>query len=210
MNFLKKILLLRKAKSSPFFGEFYQEVDLNQKVKDTRFVVFDCEATELDVKKAKLLSIGAVEVKNLEIDLFGSFYEVLKSDEIKGAEIHGITREDVEKHGKEPREVIYDFLKYIRGSVLVGYYVKFDVALIEKYSLKYFNYPIVNYKVDLFSFVKREYRRGMSLDDLIKELGIEIRARHNALEDAYVTALLFLKYVYPNGKYKLRDLPIFM
>ncbi|AAC07843.1 3'-5' exonuclease [Aquifex aeolicus] len=210
MNFLKKFLLLRKAQKSPYFEEFYEEIDLNQKVKDARFVVFDCEATELDVKKAKLLSIGAVEVKNLEIDLSKSFYEILKSDEIKAAEIHGITREDVEKYGKEPKEVIYDFLKYIKGSVLVGYYVKFDVSLVEKYSIKYFQYPIINYKLDLFSFVKREYQSGRSLDDLMKELGVEIRARHNALEDAYITALLFLKYVYPNREYRLKDLPIFL
>jgi len=75
---LKKALLLRKAKKSPYFEEFYEETDLNKKVEETTFVVFDCEATDLNPKKAFLLSLGALKVEELKLDLSHSFYRFLK------------------------------------------------------------------------------------------------------------------------------------
>ncbi|GAB6066325.1 3'-5' exonuclease [Aquifex pyrophilus] len=210
LNFLKKKLLLKRAKNSPYFKDFYENVDLNKKVYETTFVVFDCEATDLNVKKAELLSIGALKVINLSLDISTLFYELVKTNEIKAAEIHGITREDIEKMGKEPKEVIKDFLTYIKGCVLVGFYVKYDAALVEKYSRLYFNYPLINYKLDVLSLYTRGYYGGKSLDDIAREYGIELKGRHNALDDAYITALLFLKLIYPYRNERLKDLPLFI
>lgn len=190
---LKRSFLLKKAKKSPYFQEFFQETDLSKKVEEVTFVVFDCEATNLNPRKAELLSIGALRIKNFAINLGESFEAYLRTEEVKASEIHGITREDLEIFGRPPKAVIKDFLRYIKGSILVGFYVKFDASLVEKYSLRYFNYPLLNYKLDLFSLYKNTYGKTGSLEDIARELGLEVRGRHTALNDAYVTALALLK-----------------
>ena len=212
INFLKHKLLLSKAQKSQYFKEFYEEVNLKNRVKDTTFVVFDCEATDVNIKNAHLLSIGALKVKNLEIDLETAFYEFVKSEEVKAVEIHGITKEEIEKYGKEPKEVIKDFLYYIKGSILVGFNIIFDVKLIEKYSLKYFNYPILNYKLDIYHLYKRrkQYITRTNLDKIAEEFGIDLKGRHTAIDDAYTTALIFLKLVNEYKEDEVDKLPVFV
>ncbi|WP_461831284.1 3'-5' exonuclease [Aquifex sp.] len=210
MNTLKEKFLLKYAKKSPYFKLFYQDIDLNKKVKETTFVVFDCEATDLNVKKAELLSIGAIKVINLSVDVSTAFYKLLKTKEIKAAEIHGITKEDLEKEGENPEKVTKDFLLYIKGCVLVGFYIRYDTTLIEKYSKRYFGYPLINYKLDILSLYTRRFYEGKSLDDIAREYGIDLKGRHNALDDAYITSLIFLRLIYPYENAKLKDLPLFI
>lgn len=210
LNHLRRHFLLKKAQKSAYFFQFYEDVDLNRKVKETTFVVFDCEATDLNPKKAKLLSVGAVKVKNLELEISSSFYRLVKESEVKAAEIHGITKEDLEKYGRPPEEVIEDFLLYIKGSVLVGFYVKFDISLIEKYSLNIFNYPITNYKIDVFNLYKGNYPGQKSLEDMANEFGFSVKGRHIAIDDAYTTALIFLKLIYSYREEKLKSIPLFL
>ena len=207
---LKRSLLLKKARKSPYFEEFFHDVDLNRKVEDTTFVVFDCEATDLNPKKAELLSVGALKIKKLSINLGESFEAYLQAEHIKASEIHGITKDDLEKFGRPPKAVIKEFLKYIKGSVLVGFYVKFDVTLVEKYSLKYFNYPILNYKLDLFSLYKSSSGKVGSLEDIARGLGLEVKGRHTALNDAYITALALLKLLKGYEGKKVGSLPLFV
>ena len=210
LNTLKEKFLLKYAKKSPYFKLFYQDIDLNKKVKETTFVVFDCEATDLNVKKAELLSIGAIKVINLSVDVSTAFYKLLKTEEIKASEIHGITKEDLEKEGENPEKVTKDFLLYIKGCVLVGFYIRYDTTLIEKYSKRYFGYPLINYKLDILSLYTRRFYEGKSLDDIAREYGIDLKGRHNALDDAYITSLIFLRLIYPYENAKLKDLPLFI
>ena len=88
--------------------------------------------------------------------------------------------------------------------------MKFDASLVEKYSLRYFNYPLLNYKLDLFSLYKNTYGKTGSLEDIARELGLEVRGRHTALNDAYVTALALLKLLKGYEGKKLGTLPLFV
>ena len=207
---IKKAILLRKARKSPYFKAFFQEIDLNKKVEDTTFVVFDCEATELNPKKAELLSIGALKIRNLSINLGDIFEAFLKAENVKASEVHGITKEDLEILGRPPKVVIEEFLKYIKGSILVGFYLKYDTTLVEKYSWEYFGYPLLNYKLDVFSLYKSTYRKVGKLEDIASELELDIKGRHTALNDAYITALVFLKILKGYEGKKVGSLPLFV
>jgi len=192
------------------FSEFYTEVDLGTRVKEARFVVFDCEASELKPSRASLLSVGALRVKTLELDLSDAFYELVLSDRLGAVEVHGITREDLERFGRPPKAVIENFLKYIKGSILVGFYAGFDSALVDRYSREFFGYPLLNFKLDVFELYRRRHGRGESLEGIARELGLEVRGRHVAIDDAYITALVFLKLIYPYRDEKLKNLPLFL
>ncbi len=88
--------------------------------------------------------------------------------------------------------------------------MKFDVTLIEKYSLKYFNYPILNYKLDFFSLYKSSSRKVGSLGDIARELGSSIKGRHASLNDVYITALALLNLLKGYEGKKVWSLPLFV
>lgn len=204
---LKKRLLLRRY---PGIRDLLEEVDLSSPVEEAVFTVFDTETTGLDPKKAELVSIGALKVQNLQIDLSSAFHRFLKPSrlEVSSVEIHGITWEELEKKGEEPRAVVEDFLRYVRGTVLVGFNVEFDRRVVERYSLRYLGIPLPNYRVDVFRIWKSREGQGKDLQGMARELDIPIQGVHSALDDAYITALLFLRLVWRMRKEPLRSLPL--
>jgi len=129
---------------------------------------------------------------------------------VGSAEIHGITREEIEERGEEPKEVVRDFLLYAKGAVLVGFYVKFDAQLVERLSLKFFKYPLLNYKLDVFNLYRDAYMGARSLEEMAAEMGLSVKGRHSAIDDAYVTALVFLKLIKGYKGEKLKHLPLFL
>ncbi|RLJ71235.1 DNA polymerase-3 subunit epsilon [Hydrogenivirga caldilitoris] len=202
---IKRKCLLRKYGSNPAFKRFFSDVNLNQKVMDTTFVVFDTETTGLDPKRAELVSIGAVRIEGMSLNLSSSFHEFVKPDELSrsSVEVHGITSLELESRAKPLREVLELFLTYVKGSVIVGFNVEFDKRMVEKYTYSLFGIPLSNYRLDVFHLWKRRGGAGKSLKEIAQELDIPAVGAHSALDDAYMTALIFLKLAY-----KLRGEPI--
>ena len=208
---IKRKLLLRKYKSSPAFGRYFKEVDLNTKVKDAEFVVFDTETSGLNPKRAQLLSVGAIKAKNLSLSLSESLHLFLKPEgeiEPSSVEVHGIRPVELMRKGEPTKDVLERFLSFIKGTVLVGFYTKFDVNVVSRYTLKTFGIPLLNYYLDTFEMYYRLHAKRASLEDIAKELELPSAARHSALDDAYTTALLFLKLTYNSKDSLLRHLPL--
>ncbi len=209
---IKKKCLLRRVKNEDLLNVYFSEVDLSEAVERSTFVVVDTETTGLNPKRDKLVSVGALKVKNLSMDLSETFYRIVRTQVLtrKSVEVHGITEEEVKKLGRPEEEVIKEFLFYSKGSVLVGFNLRFDVEFIERVSEKYFGFPLLHYKLDVLSLWKRRGSHRMSLADLARELDIPVANLHSALEDAFITALLFLKLVHPFRDQPLSHLPLFV
>ncbi|EDP75130.1 3'-5' exonuclease [Hydrogenivirga sp. 128-5-R1-1] len=209
---IKKSCLLRRYGSNPNFGRFFRDVNLKQKVEETTFVVFDTETTGLDLRRAELVSIGALRVVNYSFNLSESFHRFVKPKELTrvSVEIHGITPHELEKKAESHDRVLEDFMEYVRGSVLVGFNVEFDRKIVEKYSLKVLGLPLLNYRLDVFRLWKKRGGREGSLKDIAEELGIPVVGAHSALDDAYITALVFLKLLKRFRGANLSSLPLML
>ena len=114
------------------------------------YVVFDTETTGLDPKKDHIISIGAVKIKDNKILTSQTFEALIKNDDIakESIEIHGIRPIDVQ-NGKTIEEEIRQFLYFIGSRPLIGYYLEFDIAMINKYVKPMLNISLPNEAIEV-------------------------------------------------------------
>jgi DNA polymerase-3 subunit epsilon len=166
------------------------------------FVAFDCETTGLDTKKAEIISIGAVKIvenrvlTSQRLDIFVRAKNDMSSENIK---IHHIRNCDLED-ALEIEEAIWMFANFIGTRTLVGYFLEFDVAMINKYLLAIAGIKLQNPQVEVSAlyFDQKNDPFGsrnvdLRFDAITKELDIPMFSKHNSYYDALSTALIYLK-----------------
>jgi DNA polymerase-3 subunit epsilon len=162
----------------------------------TTFVVADVETSGLNPFRDRLLSIGAVIVRDGRIDLGHAFESVLRqpapSDE-HNILVHGIDG-TTQMGGQDPVEVLAAFLAFAGCAPVVGYHVDFDRIMIERAMRRVLRIRPHNDWIDLAQVLPALFperaRMGRGLDYWAALFGIENPARHNALADAFATAQL--------------------
>lgn len=185
----------------------FQSFDQSRPLVEYDFVVVDTELTGLDRKRDEIISIGAVGIKNLQIDLSTVFHQRVKPKKLEATEatlIHRITPDQL-RDAPELEEVLPGLIKFIGGSLLVGHYVELDMEFLNKACRKHLGGTLNNPGIDtmrLASGYKRLLRgyyndmgavsNSYRLEDLGREFSLPLFEPHDALEDALQTAYLFL------------------
>jgi DNA polymerase-3 subunit epsilon len=191
--------LFKRKKYPEFYKNYLQSFKANaaKTFEETRFVVFDTETTGLEIQSDKILSIGAIAIKNGIIDVSDSFEVYLEQDKFNSdtVEIHGLLKDgNLKKHSEN--EAIEHFLNYIQNSVLVAHHAAFDITMINQV-LKNLNLPILkNKSIDtgiLYKKLEGKKDDHFNLDKLCDEFKIPKHDRHTASGDAFITAVLLLK-----------------
>jgi len=165
-------------------------------------VVFDCETTGLNPKKDELISIGAVKVKgnkiltNEAIHLFIEQKEQISHESIA---IHQIRHCDL-GDAIPLEEAIETFLHYIGNRALAGYFLEFDVAMINKYVKPMFGIKLPNKQeeVSAIYYDKKiatipQGNIDLRFDTILADLDLPKLQAHDALNDAVMTAMIYLK-----------------
>lgn len=172
--------------------------DLSLSFDQGRYVVVDVETTGLDLRRDRLIAIGAVTVEHGRIQLADSFEIVLRQAEASGKAnilVHGIGGER-QREGIEPAEALLRFLDYLGNSPLVAFHVAFDQAMIRRACATHlhfdFRHPWLDLAYVMPALLPDLARKHRALDDWVRHFGIGNYARHNALADALATAQLFL------------------
>lgn len=172
---------------------------------DTRMIAFDCETTGLDPGTAELLTIGAVPIEGNRIltserlELVIRPQATIASEAIK---VHHLRQIDV-ADGLAPREAIARFIDYVGSRPLVGYYLEFDVAMINKYLRPWLGIGLQNRQFDIsslyYDYAQRCHRGhpyignvDLGFDTIIERLAIPRLNAHNAYNDALMTAMAYL------------------
>ena len=93
--------------------------------------MLDSETTGLNPRVDRIITIGAVAVRDGEILIGDSFYALLKvTQNTPAVTVHGITR-DREPHGMDEPEALEALLDYLRDGVIVGHHIGHDVATLD-------------------------------------------------------------------------------
>ena len=179
---------------------------------DDEFVVIDTETTGLNVSKDEILSIGAIKIKNNKILTSKTFEVYLKPSrniDTKSIEIHGIRLCDLES-AKEPALAIEEFFFFFVSTTVVGYYLEFDIAMLNKYIKPLIGVGLPNETLEVselyFEKTIETIPQGnidLRFDTILKNCSIPNMGAHNAVNDAIMTAMIFLKL--KHGSYKPKN-----
>jgi DNA polymerase-3 subunit epsilon len=166
------------------------------------FVCFDCETTGLETHKAEILSIGAVIIvdnKILTSQKLELFLKPTQQIDEASIKVHHLRHCDLE-HGMEPNQAIMRFLRFIGSRTLVGYFLEFDVAMVNKYVRPLLGIVLPNRQIEVSGIY---YDKKQSLipqghidlrfDTILQDLNLPSLGQHDAFNDALMTAMMYVK-----------------
>ncbi len=176
-----------------------KSIDLDRKLSDLTYTVFDTETTGLEPSNGdEIIQVGAARIVNnrmLRQEIFNQLVDPecpLKPESIP---IHGIT-EDMVRGQPNIDIVLPAFHEFCEDTVLIAHNAAFDMRFLqlkeERTGIR-FSQPVLD--TLLLSAVIHPNQESHKLDVILERLGIQIGSRHNALEDALATGEVFLKMI---------------
>ena len=166
-------------------------------------VAIDCETTGLKVRTDDVIAIAAIKIRGNRILASEHFEAVAHPDSDMRAEaikVHRLRQSDVEQ-APIIWKVIPRLLHFIGGRPLVGYYVDFDIAMLNKYILPLVGIELPNKRIEVSKlYYERKYGDAppnteidLSVAASQRDLGIPALAQHDAFNDALMTAMMFVE-----------------
>ena len=160
--------------------------------RKSRYVTVDVETTGLDMRRDRVLSIGAVSVEGGTIDLSACFEVVLRQPETSSSEnilVHRIGGQR-QLGGEDPSESLTRFLEYVGHCPLVAFRAEFDRTMIDRALKETLGTVSQSAWLDLAELLPALYpsNENKTMDDWLAAMGIRMLTRHDALADALATA----------------------
>ena len=179
------------------------------------WVALDCETTGLKVRSDEIIAIGAVRIVGNRI-MTSQRLELLVRPErgVSGesVRIHRLRERDVAE-GLPIDEALKQLLHFIGSRPLVGYYLEFDVAMINRALFPMLGQGLPQARIEVsglyYDYKFRQlpaYQRqsnptiDLSFATMMNDLGMPVRDAHDALNDAVMAGLAFVKLQQLRGK----------
>ena len=172
------------------------------------WVALDCETTGLNPRSDDIIAIGAVRIAGNRIltsqrlELLVRPSRTLPPESIR---VHRLRQQDV-AHGLEPVDAMHQLLHFIGPRPLVGYYLAFDVAMINRCLKATLGIALPQEKIEISAlYYDWRFRQlppyqqhdqadiDLRFATIMQELDLPTREAHNALNDAVMAALAFIK-----------------
>ena len=164
-----------------------------------RRIALDTETTGLSPKDGhRIVEIGCVELDG-NIPTGNEWHSYVNPDRAMpeaAFAVHGLSEEFLQKEPKF-KDIVEDFLSFIKGGELVIHNAKFDIGFLNS-ELKMANMPLIEIQKTIDTVhLAREKIPGAaaSLDALCKrfEIDLSLREKHGALLDAKLLAEVYLQ-----------------
>jgi len=171
------------------------------------WVALDTETTGLDVRNDQVVSIGAVRIVGNRL-LTSQRLELLVRPEramsAASVRVHQLRERDVAQ-GLDQEKAMRRLLEFIGSRPLVGYYLEFDVAMLNREIWPLLGVRLPQPKIEVSSMyydwrnrqLQAHERGNVTIDlrfaTMMNKLGLPLRDAHDALSDAVMAGLAFIK-----------------
>lgn len=166
-------------------------------------VALDLETTGLNPERCYILEIGAIKIKNGNIeDVYETLVQCPVPIDERIQELTGITDEMV-REGKSERQAVQELLEFAGNLPLLGHNIPFDYGFLQAAVMRQgMNYQAKG--IDTLKIAKKVLPdiEKRSLEYLCNYYKIETKQSHRALEDAKAAYQLYqiLKETYSSEK----------
>ena len=190
--------------------EVTEHINRSAPLEQNDYIIFDTELTGLNPKKDSIVSLGAVKMTGGRIDLSNTYYRVVEP-------LAALTGKSVVIHGITPSEaslcpkidvLLPEFLDFCGSGIIVGHFVSIDLDFINKEMTRLFGFPLQNPAIDthiIYKWIRRHeektcaFHAGLAEDldlfSLATKYSIPVSEAHNALNDAFITAQVFQRFM---------------
>lgn len=192
----------RKRLANPTFSFLFDDPPADE------WVSLDCETTGLDVRKDEIISIGAVRIVGDRI-MASERLELLVRPErgvsATSVRIHRLRERDVAQ-GLHADEAVQHLLHFIGARPLVGYFLEFDLAMINRIARPILGLPLPQRAIEVSQlYYDYKFKQlppyqqhdnadiDLRFDTLMRDLNLPQRDAHDAVNDAVMAGLAFIK-----------------
>ncbi|MCK4838628.1 MAG: 3'-5' exonuclease, partial [Desulfobulbaceae bacterium] len=170
--------------------------DGNLPLHEYEMVVFDTELTGLDAKKDEIVAIGAVKIRNLQIQCDETLYALVKPEgqfHTPSTLVHRITPQELNK-AEKLKDILPRFLEFCGDAIHIGHYLRLDLEFFNAASRNLLGGTINTPYLDTMrlAMAYNEAKHGhyydhsnihgaYTLDAMSKEFGLPVFTAHNAL-----------------------------
>ncbi len=166
-------------------------------------VSIDCETTSLDPRTAEILQIAAVRITGDRLRTSEGLDLLVRPEGAVGetsVRVHRLRSVDVAQ-GLPLDTAIERFLSFVGPRPLVGYYLEFDMALLDRHVRRLLGVPLPNRRVEVsglyYDWRAARLPPGANIDlrfaTITKQLDLPVMQLHDAFDDAVMTALAYLR-----------------
>lgn len=171
------------------------------------WVALDCETTGLDRRTDEIVAIGAVRIRGNRI-MTSERLELLVQPARRhlaaaAVRVHQLRAQDLAQ-GLPGEEAVRRLLHFVGPRPLVGYYLAFDVAMVERVARPLLGCGLPQARIEVsalyYDHVNRQRphheRHGhtdLRFATMMADLALPQRHAHDALADATMAALAFVK-----------------
>ncbi|MFT3717314.1 3'-5' exonuclease [Pseudorhodoferax sp.] len=171
------------------------------------WVSLDCETTGLDRQADEIVAIGAVRIRGNRVLTSERLELVVRPSRqrvsAEAVRVHQLREQDVAQ-GLPADDAVRQLLRFVGSRPLVGYYLEFDVAMVERVMLPLLGCGLPQPKIEVsglyYDHVNRlreaHARHGytdLRFATMMADLDLPQRHAHDALSDAIMAALAFVK-----------------
>ena len=172
------------------------------------WVALDCETTGLNPRSDEIIAIGAVRIVGNRIMTSKRLELLVRPEKGVPAEsirVHRLREQDVQA-GVPPEEAMRRLLHFIGPRPLVGYFLEFDVAMINRTLKATLGFKLPQPRIEVSRLYydhvfqqlpPHKQQENTEIDlrfaTIMGELGLPMRDAHDALNDAVMAALAFIK-----------------
>lgn len=171
-------------------------------------IALDCETTGIDPKRDEIIAVAAIPIRDNRLLTSRKLSLTIRPERAPTADtmkVHHLRPMDV-AGGLPMAEALPQILAFIGSRPLVGYYIDFDLRMLNRYAVPTLGAPLVNPLLEVSRmYYAYRYQRGrpdptyaytgmidLRFDTIRRDLGLPALPQHDAVNDAVLAGMMYL------------------